>query len=197
MYGYEYEEDILLYLRVLKYLHLNDPKSFELILGEFQNIPADAGTDYHIYDFITDAMLNAIHYCLFPQSESLIDEDWEVEIWCISHPILDRFWALSCEWYDDRGYCYSAIEKRFQDLVMYIATATSDAICDLSYNFSRFGVEIGVYLSPYQCDLVQLGNSLLDLLLYVQTETEQLELLIEMEDKIIPIAPDNYREEAA
>lgn len=85
MYGYRYEEDILHILRLLKFLHMQNPKVTARILAGRQE-----ETEDDLYTLAEDILWE-----LFDDVEFDTDEMDETTVVAFSHPLIDKFLSLS------------------------------------------------------------------------------------------------------
>lgn len=168
MYDYEYEDDILLVLRLMKYLHQQDPKALRAALDDYGTFSADT-----FYESVETMIWE-----IYSDSYSTGDDDGFV-IEAFSHPELDRFCRLGGSWCKSLGCPANVWKRRVQDTVEYYLVDGSYSVWDLQYFYSDASVEVRVWLSPDSYDPVPYGNSLVDLLLYLRRANEQLEALLQ------------------
>ena len=103
---YDYEEDVLLVLRVLKYLHgVQTREEFLKTL----NHCTEAGMDelYELADTFT--------WELFPAAVFDIDEEWDATTMSFSHPNIDCYLSLTGRLDTTHGHRL-ALRKRLEDL---------------------------------------------------------------------------------
>ena len=107
MYDYDdYEEDVLLVLRVLKYLHgVQTREEFLKTL----NHCTEAGMDelYELADTFT--------WELFPAAVFDIDEEWDATTMSFSHPNIDCYLSLTGRLDTTHGHRL-ALRKRLEDI---------------------------------------------------------------------------------
>lgn len=184
MYGYEYEDDILLILRLLKYLHEQDPKTAERLSAYWGELDLDYPFD----------MAEGILWEIFSNAE--FDEDLESEttVTTISHPIIDRLYELGRELEGIQGKHRGSWHQKIHDIAEFFIYGASYSVADLNMSVISGTVKIQVRYS-YDCyDSIRFGNSLIDVLLYCQQEHERLKKLIERAEQD---ADTEFREEAA
>jgi len=165
MYDYDYEEVVLLGLRVMKYLHQYAPQELNRILDYFETFDIDS------FYCAADCGMWAI----FDDSASEIEEETDFETISFRHPELNRFYDLGRRWCSLHDCFYSAWQERIKDAVNYYVIDYSYSVYDMKISFEGDGVQIKVWLSPDCYDPMYFTASLLDLLLYLQTENRRLE----------------------
>ena len=115
MYDYDdYEEDVLLVLRVLKYLHgVQTREEFLKTL----NHCTEAGMDelYELADTFT--------WELFPAAVFDIDEEWDATTMSFSHPNIDCYLSLTGRLDTTHGHRL-ALRKRLEDIALYFCMVT-------------------------------------------------------------------------
>lgn len=168
MYGFEYEDDALMLLRAMKYLHQQNPEALRDALSEFDPVDLDMACD----------MAFEVIGRIFSDLDVLFDESNELEVLCFSHPVFDRFLALSGELAAIRGRSNGASYLKLQDMVEYFTVGLSNSVFDLKYHFVMSSVSLEIVLSPDCYEPLQFLDSLVRLLLHVQQENEHLERLI-------------------
>lgn len=164
MYGYDYEYGFLLSLRVMKYLHQQNPAALEAALNledwfEEEAMPVLA--EYLIWK-------------IFPEVVMYEDDDNGIEIAEFSHPALYRFLDLCGKWSSACGGSTGAGQRKLSDAVGYFLSSTY-SVCDVDCLFYSESARIKVWFSPDCYDSLEFGNALVDLLLWLQKENERLE----------------------
>ena len=168
MYGYDYENEILLLMRILKYLFQHNQDSFHILLSGGEELDCD-----DLYD-TTASLLD----CMFADSEIDFDTENQMDVIQLSHPSLDKFLSLSREWCSLSGTSFGARRKQLEDIMDFFLTGSGYAVYDIKYHFRDNSVLIALWISPDCYEPLLLLNYLVSLLLYVQEENEHLERLI-------------------
>lgn len=165
MYDYEYEEDILISLRMLKYLHDNNPKGFQSVLDFFGEFGPD--------EFYTAA--DYVFWEIFQEGAAAQDEDSDFTILYLSHPAFDRYLDLGRQWCDLHDFGFSAWQRKLRDTVEYFAVSSSYSVYDWKVTFDGSSVQLELWLSPDAYEPMAFNASMLDLLLFIQRENARLE----------------------
>lgn len=184
MYDYEYEEDVLLTLRLLKYLQETNPARAREAVELFQTLdPEDPYEliEYTFWDFFTDTI-------------SLSDEDEGITTVAFSHPEINRFYTLAVQLELMKGQQSGANQKKVHDVVEFFLCGASYSVYDFSIRVVGASVIINLRLSPDCYEPLPFFNSFIDMLLYFRQESRRLEKLIRLEEEK---AEDLPREEAA
>ncbi len=165
MYDYEYEFDVLLVLRLLKLLHMMNPEAMEEPLSMYPTLPP--GELYLI--------VSPVLWGIFESMEYELDEEFEVEWMTISHPTIDRLYALGSMQEGKRITISAAWKKKIQDAVEYFLAGPSNSVFDLRYQYPFGHVKIGIALSPEYFEGILFANNLVDLLRYFEQDLRYLE----------------------
>lgn len=169
MYDYEYEEDILYVLRLLKFLHEQDPAEAERLARHYTKfVPFD-----DVYD-LTESLL----WSIFEDVDFDTDEEWDAAIVRFSHPTINRLYGLSRELDQLRGGCSGGWQKKIRDVLEFFLLGASRSVSDFHVNFPGGRVKIEVRLSSDCYEPFLFANSLVDALLYFQRECSRLDELI-------------------
>ena len=166
MYDYEYEDDVLMVLRLMKYLHQQDPQELEMLLNWYKTFNSD--TFYECAE--------SVIWSIFDDTQ--VEDDDEITIETFRHPALKRFYHLGRQWCVSLGCNANVWRRTVQDVVQYFLVGGSYSVWNLKYAFSPENVEIKVWLSPDSYEPIPFGNSLVDLLRYLQRENERLAALL-------------------
>jgi len=161
MYGYDYEESVLLALRLLKFLHQQD----EALAKAFCASGTSVGID-GLLEWVDEAVLS-----IFPGSFYDEDDEWETSIAVLSHPEITRFCHLSRKWAQRQGIYSSAWQKKLQDLLVYFLCG----VVRIETSFTGDQAILRLWLSPDYYDPLSFGNRLVDMLLYIRQENQWLE----------------------
>lgn len=168
MYGHEddiYEPNVLLALRLLKFLHLQDPKAAKETLDRYKALSED-----ELYMMTEDVLWE-----LFSDVEFTSDEDSEIAVAHFSHPVIDRLYALMSRFAGNGGLHESAVKKKIHDATEYFVAGCTHSILGFQVHFSLGRVYFEMHLSPDCYEPVEFANSMIDLLLYCKRETQRLE----------------------
>lgn len=125
MYDYEYEEDVLLALRLLKYLQEESPARAQKTVDLFKTLdPEDPYEfiEYTFWDIFTDITFDS-------------NEAEELTIATFSHPGIDRFYALATRLELVRGQQSGANQKKVHDIVEFF-------LCGATYSVFQFSVQV-------------------------------------------------------
>ena len=113
MYDYEYEEDVLLTLRLLKYLQEESPARAQEAVEAFKTlVPEDPYEfiEYTFWDIFTDITFAS-------------DEAEELTIATFSHREINRFYALLARLELIEGQQTGASQKKVHDIVEFSSAA--------------------------------------------------------------------------
>ena len=184
MYDYEYENEILLSLRILKYLQEENPGSAQDAVNIFKTLaPEDV---YGVIDYM--------FWDIFPNITFSSDADDELTIATFSHPEIDRFCALAMRLDHAKGLQSGANRRKVHDLVEFFLCGPTASVLQFNIQVVEASVMINVHLSPDCYEPLLFFNSFIDMLLYFQQENQRLEELIRQEEEKTKYLP---REEAA
>ena len=176
MYGYYYETDILLFLRLGKYLYDQDPAALEEILNEAPEFDPYLSGDY------CERFTYAICSQLVVDAEVFVDEyigdEITIVFWTFSHPVINRFCQLSMEWCGICGQSTAAWQGKLSDVAEYFLLGENDSLCRMECTSKGGSAKIRTWLSPDCYDPASFGNALVDMLLFLQQENERLEGLL-------------------
>lgn len=184
MYDYEYEEDVLLALRVLKYLQEESSVRAQKAVELFKTLdPEDPYEfiEYTFWDIFTDITFDS-------------DEADELTIVTFSHPEIDRFYALAARLELAEGQQTGASQKKVHDIVDFFLCGATYSVFQFSIQAVGASVKINLQLSPDCYDPLPFFNSFIDMLLYFRQESRRLEELIQLKEQKTEDLP---REEAA
>lgn len=166
MYDYEYETDILLFLRLLKFLHTDQPKVLEEIIRDYPT------ADEENMEMIMDELL----FTLFADVGTYDDDGDGMTAVRFSDDRIDRLYARGCKGGgESSAFRINAWQEKIKDAFLFYVTETSYSVFDLNFHFTQASVSIDVTLSP---DCYEPGiflNSLVNMILYCQRELEYLE----------------------
>ena len=184
MYDNEYEDEVLLTLRLLKYLQEENPGSAQDAVNIFKTLdPED------VYGFI-----DYVFWDIFPDITFTSDANEEITIATFSHPEIDRFCTLAVRLDHAKGLQSGANQKKVHDIVEFFLCGTTDSVLQFNIRVVEASVTITVHLSPDCYEPLSFFNSFIDMLLYFRQESQRLEELIRQEEEKTEHLP---REEAA
>lgn len=184
MYDYEYEEDVLLTLRLLKYLQEESPARAQEAVEAFKTlVPEDPYEfiEYTFWDIFTDITFAS-------------DEAEELTIATFSHREINRFYALLARLELIEGQQTGASQKKVHDIVEFFLCGATYSVFQFSVQVVDASVTINLQLSPDCYDPLPFFNSFIDILLYFRQESQRLEELIRQDEQKTEHLP---REEAA
>lgn len=168
MYGYEYETDILLLLRLAEFLHRQDPGALQDILRMYPEFYLDM-----IFEFAECMIWNICKDANFEE-----DMDTGESSAVFSHPIIDRFCTLSSEWCCIWKEPSGAWRRKLTDIAEYYLLGTNHSVYEMTCRGNGHFVKIWTRFSIDCYESLDFGNSLVDMLLCVQRENERLETLL-------------------
>ena len=158
MYDYEYENDILGALRVLKYSQMREPDQFRQQCKCYETLGPET-----LEDLVWEST-----WGLFDNAESDFEPDYEADTFTIEDSLLDALWVniLKRARNGDRFSDFASREL-FQDTLVYFLTATSCTIGRIDCFFNREGIRVKLWLSRDIWEPIQLANDVVSLLLYL------------------------------
>lgn len=177
MYGYEYEVDILLVLRLAKFLHRQNPDALKEVLEDFPVVDL-----YLLFELSERIIWEICSHVVFD-----LEEELETSFCTFSHPLIARFCKLSMAWSCVRGCSVGAWQRKLSDIAEYFLTGTNHSVVQLVCYARGDFAEIRTWFSPDCYESEDFGNSLVDMLLFLQRENERLEGLLkeaEMEEEL-------------
>ena len=162
MYDYEYEDEILIFLRFMKFLHIYEPEALKLLIKEHPKVDED-----EIY-MILDELL----WTFFDDAGPY--EDDEMTTVCFSDERIDRLYELGC-----KG-CQSlreirAWQEKIEDIFLFYVVGASYSVFDVAYHFSATHATIDITLSPDCYDPEPFLNSVINMILHCQQELRHME----------------------
>lgn len=159
MYDYEYEDDVLGALRVLKYFQMRKPEQFKAKCRLYERLKPET----------LDELVWESTWELFDYAESDFEPDYEAETFIIADDLLNAFWEMiQNRAQTNREYSESACRNLFQDTLCYFLTATSNTVVRIDCFFIPSGIQVQLWMSNDIWDPFQLGNDIVTLLLYLE-----------------------------
>ena len=179
MYGCEYKFDILLCLRLLKFLYMQAPETAKQVVEMYGAVDVDE----------ICVVIEEIMWDIFSDVTFDSDEFDELTTVYFSHPDIDRLYMLGRQESDKHGSLTNAWRKKIQDIAEFYACGSTHSVLKVSCHFSAMGVIFEMKLSPDCYEPICFGNSLVDMVLCCQRDLRRLE------EKMKKI--EHVREEAA
>lgn len=163
MYDNEYEWDILLFLRILKYLHTSDADMVNAIIRDYPEVDEE-DPDMIMYDLL---------WAFFDEEpEETDDEFYTVRF---SDQSVDRLYQLGCQ-DGDIFFSQSRVwQEKIKDTFLFYVVGASHSVFDVAYYFGGDGVKIDITLSPDCYEPLLFLNSIINMILYCQKEVRRLE----------------------
>lgn len=193
MYGYEYEDDVLGTIRVLKYIHDVRPEAFRESMKSFYTMTAD-----DTYDIIVNCMWDLFDDILYDW-----DDEFEMEVIEFSDTVFSRYLEVGRELCSLRGQNSNVLyQRKLQDITEFYLCEPSYSLWRIEQTITASSYLTRVWLSPDCYEPILFANNLLDMLLHVRKETVLMEeevkklKVIEETGKVL-VFPGKTREEAA
>ncbi len=175
MYGHRYEDELLLSLRIMKCLHQQDPSALIKALKQEDRFDEDTMpyiAEYLIWEICQDVVVSYENL-----DEEVYGGEYEIQIIEFTHPAINQFGRLNCEWSSYNGCSTGAWQRKFSDAVLFFlgsCRSIGGFECLSHGAFSR----IKVRTSPDCYDYLEFGNALVDLLCWLRKENERLERML-------------------
>ena len=163
MYDYEYENDVLLFLRLLKFLHTDRPEVLKEIIKDY---PAVDGEEMEI-------ILNELMMVVF--DEGAPDNEDDMVTVRFSHDHIDRLYARGCRGNGLFPFRINAWQEKIKDIFLFYVADASYSVFDVHYRFAGTNVKIDITLSPDCCTPNIFLNTFINMILYCQRELERIE----------------------
>lgn len=163
MYDYEYENNVLLFLRLLKFLHTDQPEVLEEIIKDY---PMAGDEDIEM-------IMNELMLTVF--DEGAPDDEDDMVTVRFSHDYIDRLYAQGCK---DGGlfpFRINAWQEKIKDIFLSYVADASYSVFDVRYHFSGTNVKLDITLSPDCCTPDIFLNTFVNMILYCQREVERIE----------------------
>ncbi len=182
MYDFEYESEILLCLRLLKFLHMRSPDLVKRVAEVYTELNED-----EMYVLVDELIWN-----IFEGVDFDTDEFEELSIMHFSHPDIDQLLLTGSRSTVGYGALSNAWRRKIQDISEFFVVGMTNSVLRLSHHFSANGVVFEMVLSPDCYEPLLFANSLIDMVLYCQQELQRLEEKLANEGE-----SETTREEAA
>ena len=163
MYDYEYENDVLLFLRLLKFLHTEHPFVLEQIIKDYPT------ADEEDIWMILDELLMAVF------DEGAPDEGDDMMTVRFSDERIDRLYTQGYKHSEILPYQINAWQEKIKDIFLFYVVGASHSVFDVAYHFTGDGVKIDITLSPDCYEPILFLNSIINMILYCQKEVRRLE----------------------
>lgn len=122
MYDYEYENDVLLFLRLLKFLHTEHPFVLEQIIKDYPT------ADEEDIWMILDELLMAVF------DEGAPDEGDDMMTVRFSDERIDRLYTQGCKHSEILPYQINAWQEKIKDVFLFYVAGTSYSVFDIRYH---------------------------------------------------------------
>lgn len=181
MYGIEYEDDILLLLRMIKFLHMQSPDAAHIFCQS-----------YPVVDMEELLMvIDEVMWDIFDDVNFFSDEEYEATVVQCSHPIIDRLYELGRASDPKHGSRQSVWSKKLHDITEYFVLGATNSVYKFSQHIAGDHVVLEFCLSRDYYEPLYFANSLVDLLRYCQCSIRRIEA------KLAERETENIRKEAA
>lgn len=165
MYGIEYEDDILLLLRMIKFLHMQSPDAAHIFC---QSHPV---VDMEELLMVIDEVM----WDIFDDVNFFFDEEYEATVVQCSHPIIDRLYEQGRASDPKHGSRQSVWSKKLHDITEYFVLGATNSVYKFSQHIAGDHVILEFCLSPDYYEPLYFANSLVDLLRYCQCSIRRIE----------------------
>lgn len=170
MYDYVYENEVLLALRIFKYLQVYEPGVFQAMLKELGSVDFDA-----LYDnvfFVLEEVFDS------PYTEPELEEDYCYGMLCLEHRTLDEFLALSLQYCDLTGESPVVFRKKLQDIILFHVCDITESVYDIEFRYDDMGLlRVPIWFAE-SFDVMAFSSGLIDLAMYIQAENKRLQAQI-------------------
>lgn len=165
MYGIEYEDDILLLLRMIKFLHMQSPDAAHIFCQS-----------YPVVDMEELLMvIDEVMWDIFDDVNFFFDEEYEATVVQCSHPIIDRLYEQGRASDPKHGSRQSVWSKKLHDITEYFVLGATNSVYKFSQHIAGDHVVLEFCLSPDYYEPLYFANSLVDLLRYCQCSIRRIE----------------------
>lgn len=183
MYRVEYEDELLLLLRMMKFLHTQSPGAVQQICKEYPLMDED-----ELFMVMEDVL-----WSIFDDVDFEADEFEESTLVYCSHDSFDRLYALGRALEAERAGGQDIWARKLHDIAEFFTVGASNSVSSFSQRIVDGHVIFEFGLSPDVYEPLYFGNTAVDMLLYCQRSIERLEA--EAAKKKVITLP--VREEAA
>ena len=165
MYYVEYEDTLLLLLRIMKFLHTQVPGVVKQICKEYPLMGED-----ELFMVMEDVL-----WSIFDDVNIETDEFEESTLIYCSHESFDRLYALGRALEADRTGGQDIWARKLHDIAEFFVVGASDSLSSFSQRIVDGHVIFEFGLSPDVYEPLYFGNTAVDMLLYCQRSIERLE----------------------
>lgn len=165
MYYAEYEDELLLLLRMMKFLHTQCPDAVKRLCEEYSSMDMDE----------LFMVMEEVLWSIFDDVDFDSDEfDMTTLVRC-SHDSFDRLYALGRELEAGRAPGQDIWSRRLHDIAEFFVVGAGNSVTSLSQRIVDGHVIFEFGLSPDVYEPLYFGNAAVDMLLYCQRSIERLE----------------------
>lgn len=170
MYDYDYEDEVLLILRLIKYLQIYEPGVFQIVLNELGEVDFDILYDnaFYIMEEVFDS----------PNVDPEMDEDDTCGMLYLEHQSLNEFLDLSVRYCALTGVSPFIFRQKIQDIILFHACETSRSVYDLEFRYDDMRLCVPIWYAD-SFDITTFSSGLADLVMYMQIENERLQAEID------------------
>lgn len=170
MYDYDYENEVLLALRIFKYLQVYEPVVFQVMLKELGSVDFDA-----LYDnmfFVLEEVFDS------PYTDPELDEDYYYGILYLEHRTLDEFLDLSVQYCDLTGVSPAVFRKKIQDIILFHVCDITESVYAVEFRYDDKGLCVPIWFAE-SFDIMVFSSALIDLAMYMDAENKRLQAQID------------------
>lgn len=170
MYDYDYEDEVLLILRFIKYLQIYEPGVFQIVLNELGEVDFDILYDnaFYIMEEVFDS----------PNGDPEMDEDDAYGVLYLEHQTLNKFLNLSAQYCDLTGASPTVFRQKIQDIVLFYVCEISQSVFDIEFRYDDMELCVVIWFAE-SFNISTFSSGLVDLAMYMRTENEQLQAQID------------------
>lgn len=185
MYGYDYENEILALLRILKYIQLYRPDELK-----------DAVK--YCRDVDTIDAIGEMAWGAFDQTVATFQDDTGEEIYYVYDGLFNHFFELNLAHLQSGNTCkWEPARKKLFDLAAFYLCSGCNTIFDVDAVYYSGGIALKIILSLDVYDPDELANAVVDFLLALRLEITALESLQKEQTTEILAFPQNTQEQEA
>ncbi len=164
MYDYEYEEDVLAVLRMLKLLKERQPERYRAICEQYEEV------EWQFFDELAWTCV----WEVFDETFNDFDPDYEVEIMVVEDAALDRFWTnLQKKARESGSYSLAACRSYIRDTTEYFLRASSYTVAGIECITHEKSLTLKLWISPDTYNPVEFATDIVTFLQYLQAENEK------------------------
>lgn len=166
MYGYEYEDDILLFLRLIKFLQVYHPEVYERIIKFYPPVCED--DMYVIVDDLLWAFLDEA-----PNNDE--NEEDGLTVVRLSDEVIDQLYAQGFKGNHLFPCKVGAWQEKIKDVFCFFVARSTNSVYNAKFHFCGGSVTFDITLSLDCYEPLEFLNSIVDMLLYCHRELRRLE----------------------